>query len=194
MTVHTNRKGRTYFLCKGMTKTGKTRYFFSREQKGEPVEEIPTGYEIVESVNGVVSLAKIRPKLIDPSEIAAVEGALQQHPEAKQYKVNVRHDMIEIYERVGADLTEVIDGLFGLGHIMRRPSKEFLEKEERLAQYTPVLRFILYDEAKRRFGVQRMCYLGGIDGFIDICAGGNIEDLAKELIPTLGTDEFFELI
>jgi len=32
------------------------------------------------------------------------------------------------------------------------------------------------------------------DGFINICAGGKIEDLAEELIPTLGTDAFFELI
>jgi hypothetical protein len=31
--THTNRKGFTYFLNKGMTKTGKPRHYFAREQK-----------------------------------------------------------------------------------------------------------------------------------------------------------------
>ena len=52
--THTNRKGVTFYLGRGVTKTGKPRYFFAREpDKGEPVEAIPEGYEIVESVNGV---------------------------------------------------------------------------------------------------------------------------------------------
>ena len=37
--TYTNRKGRTYYLCKDYTKTGKPRYFFSREPKGEILEE-----------------------------------------------------------------------------------------------------------------------------------------------------------
>ncbi len=61
MTVtYTNRKGRKYYLHRGVTKTGKPRYYFSRKEKGELVDEIPTGYEINESVNGIVSLAKLR--------------------------------------------------------------------------------------------------------------------------------------
>ena len=65
--THTNRKGVTFCLGRSVTKTGKPRYFFAREPaKGEPVEAIPEGYEIVESVNGVVSLAKVRPALIQP--------------------------------------------------------------------------------------------------------------------------------
>ena len=194
MAIYTNRKGRAYFLCKGVTKTGKPRYFFSREQKGEPVEEIPAGYEIVESVNGVVSLAKERPKQIDPDEIAAVENALKKHPQAHRYKVNVKHNMIEIYERVGADLEEVLGGMFGLEHVMLSTTRKFLEEEEKRAQYTPVLRFILNNETKRLFSVQRMCYLGSIDDWIYVCADRAIEESAEELIPTLGTDEFFELI
>ncbi len=194
MAIYTNRKGRTYFLCKGVTKTGKPRYFFSREQKGKSVEEIPAGYEIVESVNGIVSLAKERPKQIDPDEISAIEDALKKHPQADRYKVNVKHNMIEIYERVGADLKEVLGSLFGLERVMLSTTRKFLEEEEKRTQYTPVLRFILDDETERLFGVQRMCYLGSIDDWIYVCAGGAIEKLAEELIPTLGTDEFFELI
>jgi heptaprenylglyceryl phosphate synthase len=75
--THTNRKGVTFYLGRGVTKTGKPRYFFAREPaKGEPVEAIPEGYEIVESINGVVSLAKARPALIRPEELALVEAAV----------------------------------------------------------------------------------------------------------------------
>ena len=78
--TYTNRKGTTYFLCKGTTKTGKPRYFFAREPKGEAINAIPEGYQIEESVNGIVSLAKDRPRLIAPEETTAVEAALKRHP------------------------------------------------------------------------------------------------------------------
>lgn len=56
--TYTNRKGLTYYLCRGTTKTGKPRYYFAREVKDEPLEEIPAGYKIKESVNRIVSLVK----------------------------------------------------------------------------------------------------------------------------------------
>jgi hypothetical protein len=61
---YTNRKGITYMLYRGQTRTGKPRYYIGRpvQGQGEPVTEIPPGYTISESVNGVVSLAKDRPR------------------------------------------------------------------------------------------------------------------------------------
>jgi hypothetical protein len=38
--TYTNRKGRTYYLCQGTTKTGKPRYYFAREPKDELLDEI----------------------------------------------------------------------------------------------------------------------------------------------------------
>jgi hypothetical protein len=35
--TYTNRKGFTYFLNKGKTKTGKPRYYFAKEQKSNPL-------------------------------------------------------------------------------------------------------------------------------------------------------------
>ncbi|MGD1994014.1 MAG: hypothetical protein PVI59_12545, partial [Anaerolineae bacterium] len=72
----TNRKGVTYTLCRGTTKTGKPRYAFVRDPAGRHVvEEVLRGWEISESVNGIVSLVKKRPAQILPEEIAAVEAA-----------------------------------------------------------------------------------------------------------------------
>jgi hypothetical protein len=33
--TYTNRKGVTYHLCRGVTKTGKPRYYFAREPKSD---------------------------------------------------------------------------------------------------------------------------------------------------------------
>ncbi|MCX6031107.1 MAG: hypothetical protein NT169_17640 [Chloroflexi bacterium] len=39
---------------------------------------------------------------------------------------------------------------------------------DRYAQFSPVLRFILNNEARRTFRAERWCYLGSIDDWIEI--------------------------
>jgi hypothetical protein len=186
--TYTNRKGFTYFLCQGATKTGKPRYYFAREAKGAPVEQIPEGYELEESVNGIVSLIKARPRLIRPGEVAAVEATLKKHPKSKNYRVTVKHDKIIIHESSSPS-----SGMFGnlLGGMI---SLGALQNElDRYAQFTQVMRFILVDAEQRDFIAQRWCYLGSIDDWIDIDRTNKIEPLAKRLAPALGTDAFYEL-
>jgi len=65
--------------------------------------------------------------------------------------------------------------------------------EERHAHYTPVLRFTLLDPKQRQFGSERMCYLGSIDGWLELMQTGPVAKLAHALIPTLGTEQFYEL-
>jgi len=193
---YTNRKGQTYTLYRGQTRSGKPRYYFGRagQGQGEPVTEIPPGYSISESVNGVVSLAKDRPSLIQPEEVAAVEAAVKRHPEAHRYRVAVKQNRIEIYERVGPDYETVVSELRIPGLLRPGLSKELRDLEERDARYEPVLRFNLLDPAERRFGVERMCYRGSIDGWLELkLTKGPVAELARELVPTLGTDKFFEL-
>ena len=192
---YTNRKGVTYSLYRGQTKTGKPRYYFGRLEQGqsEPVTELPPGYTISESVNGVISLTKDRPALIRPEEVAAVESTVQQHPEAHRYRVAIKGNRIEVYEQVGPDYNELASDL----HIpsLSRPgfAEELRALEERYARFTPVLRFTLLDQARRLFGVQRMSSLGGIDGWWELGQTGPVAKLARAIIPTLGTEEFYEL-
>ena len=75
--TYTSRKGFTYYLCRGTTKTGKPRYYFARVIKDEPVEQIPEGYTINESVNGIVSLSKVQASRLREEEINAVKA---EHP------------------------------------------------------------------------------------------------------------------
>src|SRR5256714_9749557 len=167
---YTNRKGQTYTLYRGQTRSGKPRYYFGRSDQGqgEPITEVPPGYSIIESVNGVVSLSKDRPSLIQPGEVAAVEAAVQRHPEAHRYRVAVKQNRIEIYERVGPDYETVVSELRIPG--LSRPglAQELRDLEERHARYEPVLRFNLLDPAERRFGVERMWFRGRIDGWLAV--------------------------
>src|SRR5260221_718452 len=191
---YTNRKGLTYTLYRGQTRTGKPRYYFSRagQGQGEPVMELPPGFTISESVNGIVSLVKDRPSLIQPEEVAAIEAAVQQHPQASRYRVAVKHDRIEIYERVGPDYDALLGELQTVGLSSPGLAERLQAEEERYAHYTPVLRFILLDPTQRRFGAGRICYLGGIDDWLGPGQTGPVAKLARGLIPTLGTDQFYE--
>ncbi len=188
--TYTNRKGVTFYLCRGATKTGKTRYYFARQPKGEPVEEIPKGYVIRESANGVISLAKAQRELIEPREVDAVKQAVLRHPKAHNYRVNVKHNMIEVFERVGPDADELIRVFhaIGLGSRMLERIESDVEEHSRFA---PVLRFIVVDAQDRRFAIERMSY-SGRGGWLDVHASGKIELLARKWIPKLGTTALFE--
>jgi hypothetical protein len=194
---YTNRKGVTYTLYKGQTKTGKPRYYFGRtsQNQDEPVTEIPPGFKISESVNGVVSLVKDHPSVILPEEVTAVEKAVKQHPEARRYRVTVKDDRIEIYEQVGPSYDTLLGELDLVGRLGSGQIARLQSEEERHAQYSPVLRFILLDPKQREFSVERMCYRSSIDGWLKLhqAGPGPVEKLASTLIPTLDTDEFYEL-
>jgi hypothetical protein len=189
--TYANRKGVTYHLCQTLTKTGKPRYVFAREPKGEPLEEIPEGWRISESVNGVVSLVKDQSSEILSEEIAAVEAAVDRHPKSRNYRVAFKRDRIEVYERVGPDAEEVVAGLSGFGFESIRQIEQVRDFLDQGAQFSPVLRFILVDAAQHIFRVERMCYRSRVDGWLDVHQWGPVDRLARNWIPKLGTDAFF---
>ncbi len=191
--TYTNRKGLTYTLCQGATKTGKPRYTFVRDPKDKRVvEKIPQGWEIRESVNGIVSLVRECPKKLLPGEIAAVEEAVRRHPQARNYRINVKADRIEVYESIGPNAEDLIEALRGQGFEMLGLDNRIRVERERYTQFTPVLRFILQDEEARVYRADRWCYRGSIDDWIFVDTGP-VEQLTRRMIPTLGTDKFFEL-
>jgi hypothetical protein len=191
--TYTNRKGATYFLNKGVTKTGKPRYNFAREQKSEPVDVLPEGYEIEESINGVVSLVKSRPRLISPEEVAAVQSALDKHPNPQNYRLTLKHEHILIYERSTEDL-DSIASIFGrLGFSKNYVREELKSTLERHARFTPAMRFVLDNHETRDFHAERWRHSGANEGWIFAGHSGKIDHLAEKLIPYLGTDDFYAL-
>jgi hypothetical protein len=192
--TYTNRKGRIYYLCQGLTKKGKPRYYFAREPKGKPVDEIPEGYQIRESVNGVVSLAKKGPVQILPEERAAVEATIRRHPKARNYRVDVKGKRIVVYERVGPDIEDLSPMLRRIVQVTSTRLGELQEFLDQSARFTPVMRFTLLDKEKRTFYTERWCYLGSIDDWVDIGPSGSLYLLAQRFIPLLGTDALYEVL
>jgi hypothetical protein len=193
--IYTNRKGATYILCQSETKKGKPRYFFARESKEKVLDTIPAGYEIIESVNGVVSLITTRPQLISDNELLVVQQFVNKHPKAHQYKVSRKHKQLVIHEGIGPDWVELVRDL---SELMRTPltARQEVELRERDAarkHYAAVMRFTLQDEQQRLFNAERMCYLGSVDDWIPVRVAQPLAKLARTLIPTLGTEAFFDL-
>ena len=191
--TYTNRKGLTDTLCQGTTKTGKPRYYFAREPKDQVLEQIPAGYTISESVNGIVSLIKDRPSQLQANEIAAVEVQLHKHPKNRNYRLSVKSDQMEIYELGGPDPQTLIVALRRESALSPGMAERLQAERDRYGQFTPVLRFILADSEHRTFRAEQMCWLDSIDDWIDVEPHGLIEKVARALIPKLGTDAFFEL-
>jgi hypothetical protein len=181
--THVNRKGDTYYLHTGKTRTGKPRYWFSKSTEGELVGSIPEGYEVYENPDAQVFLRKIVPQLVTLAEIAVVEGGLKRFAPGQNCLVDVQGEHIVVYhaERVALNLER-----FGFGELP--PSWR---------NYMKVLRFTLVDEQDRTFRVQRWCFRGSIDRWIDLWASkseGKLPDLVKKFCRHIGQESFYELM
>lgn len=191
--TYTNRKGVTYFLCQGVTKTGRPRYYFAGSPRETPVEKIPEGFRIAESANGRVMLERDRPSPFLPEEVAAVEAAIARHPQPEDYHLAVKRDQIVISERTGLGGPD--DLATRMGEALGLPLSQFgaireLIKHQR--SFTPALRFLLYDAERRIYGAQRWCSLGSIDDWIDVGMQGPLAQLAGPAVARLGDDAFYE--
>jgi hypothetical protein len=63
--------------------------------------------------------------------------------------------------------------------------------------YEKILRFTLDDKEERTFRIQRWCFMGSIDDWIDLWESGGIgklPDLVREFCPHIGQDSFYELM
>ncbi len=99
---HVNRKCDTYYLHQGRTKTGKPKYFFSRQSEGELCRQLPDEFEIYENPRGQVFCRRIQPKLIREQEIEAVRDAIRNCGKQLFAGVDVKKKDIIIYEREDA--------------------------------------------------------------------------------------------
>jgi hypothetical protein len=106
--THINRKRQTYFLHEGKTKTGKAKFFFSKDSKGILLAAIPDGYEIYENPNAQVFLRKKTPQLVTDEEIAVVEAAIRRHAAGLNYIADVKGNQIVVYEGQGGHFHQML--------------------------------------------------------------------------------------
>ena len=194
--AHTNRKGVTFYLHSATTKHGRTRYVFARDVRDSAVEEMPEGYEIRESVNGVVSLARRGPRVITEAEEQQVSSALQRVQPDCRSDVKGREIIIHAPHKTAREYEDVICGvLSGVDpvHLMRARIREQAEEMARRAQLEPVLKFVLTDPKRRHFDAHRMTYRGS-GGWSHPIGWGSLGDLLEDLLPHLGRDSFYDLV
>lgn len=191
---YVNRRGDRYYIYQGKTKTGKPKYFASKKptsEKGRPLEKLPDDFEIHEDPSdGRVYVRRRKPSRILAAERDLVHRVASELAGCSSVRTVIDGDCIVVYtpDRDPAEAADRLGRAFGVfpGHL-----SEWMAQNER---YTAELRFTLLDVDLRTFGAERYCYRGAIDDWIPVARPGPLESLARELVPHLGRESFFELI
>ena len=191
---YTNRKGDVYHLHAGKTRTGKPRYYFSREQDDTPVGSIPAGFEIYESPEvGLVFLRKVKPVVVAPFEREMVCDGIRRHAELEHFLVDAQGDSLTVYlPAVSGDVPRVLAE--GLGLFSPQKLRVETDRIMHRSPYVKMMRFVLVDEDKRMFHVGRWCFLGGIDNWMFLDGPATLAKLVGKYVKHLGTESFFELM
>ena len=196
-----NRRGDTYYLLQGLTKTGKPKYYVSKKPGENTVETIPDGFEFYEHpADGIVHFRKIRPTSIQPKEREAAIRIIREITRREIFYAECEDNSLIIYwpDRDPVAVSSLMSRLFGmpinadmsLSSIAGRPvDKEVL----RMLRTSPVLRFTLKNEAKRTFTASRMCYRGGDEFWLPVSKSAKLEELVRTFAPHLGQDSMFDL-
>ncbi len=205
---YANRFGEMFYLHSKVS-ARRIRYTMSKTSS-MALKTIPHGYEIRESVNGLVSVGRIRISSITDLEFGAVTSALGRlHPSC--YKAVAEGRCITIFASAedGKRFSESIDADFAEGFataleeiFSRRYDRELVELfrasrrkqngKTHCVRYYPIMRFRLIGSGTRTFRVQRIYFSGDKDWL-------TLETLAlsaavMRYVPHLGRDSFFDLL
>jgi len=186
--TYKNRKGDTYYLHEGRTKTGTPKYFFSTRKDGKLLERIPKGYEIYENPNGLVFLRKEWTKVFSDEEIAIVENAMKDYTNLEFYRIDVKGNAIIIYlplQDVNA-IKEVIS------QFRLNTPAEINHTLQRIITFAPEMQLILTDKEKHLFSVKRYCYRG-LGSWITLETSSDLKVLVKKYLKHLAKESFFDL-
>ncbi len=186
--TYTSRIGETWYLHEGVTKTGKPRYYVARSPGTGARTEMPAGMEFRESVNSVVSVAKIDPNAatVAPADLALLQAELRRHELLARHTVAAAKGEIVLYEPQGMSAQEMsrMVSIFGLG-----PSA--LDGYKGRVRYTPVMKFTP-EGRPDQWCVSRWVFRG--EGWWHPLGFGTLRSLARQYFPAVGTDAFFELL
>ena len=152
--TYVNRKGKSFYLHQGLTKKGNPKYYFSQKSDGELAENIPPGFEIYENPDAQVFLRRVRPKIITDAEVEIVRNGIEKYSQVEYYKIDIKDDVIFIY-LVDQDVN-MLSKLFESAPGTR--GKNISDIIDECVSYSPMMRFILVDDQRRQFVVERYCF------------------------------------
>ncbi len=188
---YTNRKGQVYYLHAGKTKTGKRRYFVAKTIGDGALAELPAGFEIVESINAVVSVRRIDPSArnVPETDLARVRAELAKHPHLRRYRADVVRGEIIVFEPIGGLSDELAHNLVASLQMLPFQLEQRRPELDKGTRYSPVLRFA---PIEGQYAVFRMTYRGD-GGWSWPLDHGPLGSLVPKYLNTLGTSAFFEL-
>lgn len=190
---YTNRKGQTYYLHSGKTKTGKRRYFVAKTAGDGVLDAVPSGFEVVESINGVVSVRRIDPdaRSVPDTDLARVRAELGRHRHLRRHRADAVKGEIIVFEPIGGLPDEVADLLVATLQLTPSQLEQRRPELDKGVRYTPVLRLVPLDG--RQYALFRMTYRGEGGWSRWAIARGTIDALASKYLLYLGTEALFEL-
>lgn len=184
-----NRLGVRYYLHEGKTKTGKSRYFFARAVRDGALTQVPRGFEVTESINGVVSVRREKHAEISIplADVKLVEEAVDRHRHLRWFKVRAIGSAMHVFEPHPRpdEVRSIAEHAFFVGRI-----EQYVEERMAKAQYAPVMKFEMEAD---HYVVFRMTYRGR-GGWSWPLATGKLPSLLKKFLPSVGTEKFFDLM
>lgn len=194
---HLNRCGDVYLLQAGQrTRTGKPRFYFGRKLTGEPVEEIPKGYEVFESPErGQVYLRRQRPTWIASIDREIVVEGIRRLSNVQHFVVDVEDDSLVVYlpTKSVAEVNELVCQLAGPDALQVPRCREARDRVIRESKYQKMMRFLLLDPSERLFEVERWCFRNWYQGWIHLAGPASLSDLVEWFAEHLGEESFYEL-
>ena len=192
--TYVNRRGDTYYLHEGKTKTGKSKYYCSKTRSENVADNMPEGFEWHEhSDSGMVSVRKRRPSRILPAEKQMPDDGVHQIAKLKHFLIEQNADDLTVFlpDRNPEDVERLMSRLLP---ISSQESAAMRDWTLRNVRYTAMMRFVLKYADRRLFLAERYCFRGSIDGWIQLSPPAPLELLLKEFVPHLGQESFFDLI
>jgi hypothetical protein len=193
---HRNRRGDVYFLQAAKTRTGKRRYYFGRKLTGEPIEDVPVGYEVYESPqHGQVYLRKELLTCIAPGEREIVEDGISLFSEVSHFIVDIEEDCLVVYAPIMSDdrLDSLVRRLAGPDALQIERYREARDQFARESKHEKALRFQLCDDEPRLFVAERWGSREAGGGWIYLGGPAALAGLVDDFVERLGKESFREL-
>lgn len=186
-----NVKEKKYFIKKKLTKKGNTTYCMTKKEDEKCLDKIPEGYEVFEKYDsGMMFIRKVKDRLFDEDEIKLIESELKKNETVLDFRLDINGDTIKIYTVEDDPFTDSKkdDGSFlsrfrndNMIHLLRRFEERMKIKIEK-------------EEGEKIYVLERFCYRGRIDDWIAIGYDDELKLLAKEYLPHLGKESYFNLM
>jgi hypothetical protein len=154
---YTNRRDDRYYLHTGRTKTGKPRYFVAKNPGEGRLDTMPEGYELTESINGVVSVRLMdrRCPQIPEQDVDLVRVETARHGQLRSHRVKCVRGEIVIFEPCSRLTTLDPEHARWFGDRWNEPALDHLATR---IGYAPVPKFVLSGSGD--YTVHRMTYRG----------------------------------